>query len=190
MYFISYHVLVAMTFTSWLQFLFPILKKKKYIQLYTTLHFWNLGYQQASCVIILLCTLTYLLMTGKTVSSMDHPGSGVTLSSAVFRYCDLRSPHWQLSPTSKLSSSRNNLVPDLQPLQFAAWHISLNHLRRSVKASASQTHPPAWESRQLKMWSPFTPAAPAKEAVAFSSGGNRQILVTAAQVATTGTARL
>lgn len=104
-----------------------------------------------------------MLVTGKTISSMDHQGSGVTLRSGVFRYCDLRCHRWQLSPTSKLSSSRNNLVPDLQPLQFTAWHISLNHLHRLVNASVSRTYPPACELRQLKLWSPFMLAAPAKE---------------------------
>lgn len=118
-----------------------------------------------------------MLVTGKTVSSMDHPGSGVTLSSGVFRYCDLRCHHWQLSAASKLSSSRNNLVPDLQPLQFTAWHISLNHLHRLVNASVSQTYPPACELQQLKIWSPFTLAALAKKAVAFCSGADRQLLV-------------
>lgn len=117
-----------------------------------------------------------MLVTGKTVSSMDHPGSGLTLSSGVFRYSYLRCHHWQLSPTSKLSTSRNNLVPDLHPLQFIARHISLNHLCRLVNASVPQTYPPACESQQLKIWSPFILAVPA--------AADRQLLVTAACVAT------
>lgn len=115
-------------------------------------------------------------MTRETVSSMDQPGSGLTLSSGVFKYCHLRCHRWQLSPTSKLSTSRNNLVPDLQPLQFIAWHISLNHLCRLVNASVPQTYPPACESQQLKICSPFTLAAPA--------AADGQLLVTVASVAT------
>lgn len=54
----------------------------------------------------------------------------------------------------------------------------------------AQTFPPACAPQQLTIWSPFTLAAPAKGAVAFGSGLDRQFLVTEAQHIATRTTML